>query len=209
MELINLKVLGGLTGSGKTEILHELLLMGEQVIDLESIACHRGSIFGNINGKSQPSINDFNESIAKNLKKINYNRPVWIEYKGQYIGKLKLPPYLIEMMQNSKIFNIHSSLEARIKRIESNYALDFLTIKTNIDKLRKRLRKVYSEKLYTAVMKKDRQSLIRLLIQYYDEQYIFQLKNWVNDNVIPFDVDKYSSIVEAANRIKHISFKIL
>ena len=86
MELINLKVLGGLTGSGKTEILHELLLMGEQVIDLESIACHRGSIFGNINGKSQPSINDFNETIAKNLKKLNYNRPVWIEYKGQYFG---------------------------------------------------------------------------------------------------------------------------
>ena len=83
-------VLGGSTGVGKTVLLHQLKARGEQVIDLEGLANHKGSSFGSIGQPAQPTVEQFENLLAEELREMNANQAIWVENESRKIGRIIL-----------------------------------------------------------------------------------------------------------------------
>lgn len=84
-------VLGGYTGSGKTAILNELSLRGEQFLDLEGFANHRGSAFGWIGQDEQPTNETYENLLALAVRRVTDEKPLWIEHEGSHVGSCSVP----------------------------------------------------------------------------------------------------------------------
>ncbi|CAJ1453542.1 unnamed protein product [Effrenium voratum] len=84
-------VLGGCTGVGKTAILHELRARGEQVLDLEGLANHRGSAFGAVGQAPQPSNEAYENHLAFQVRRVSSEKPLWIEHESRHVGKVLVP----------------------------------------------------------------------------------------------------------------------
>lgn len=168
----NLIVLGGFTGSGKTEILHHLRKKGEQVIDLEGIARHRGSAFGAIPGVPQPSNEHFENEIAYQLASLAPDRPIWIEDESRLVGSCILPAPLFEQMQTAPLLVIDRPLEERLQTLLNDYALlDREQLRECTEKLRKRLGNERCDEVIKRGAAGDLRAAAPLVLQYYDKMY--------------------------------------
>jgi tRNA 2-selenouridine synthase len=110
-------LLGGKTGSGKTLILKKLKEEGQQVIDLEALAHHKGSAFGALGEKEQPSQEQFENEVAAQFFSLDSAVPVWLEDESRLIGKKVIPPALWEQMREAKIIYLNLSFETRLDYI--------------------------------------------------------------------------------------------
>lgn len=116
-------LLEGNTGSGKTELLARVAALGGQVIDLEALARHRGSVFGlPPGGVAQPSQKAFEGALAMALARLDPARPVLIEAESSRIGRLNLPPTLWQAMQDAPRIEIRAPLAERTQYITRGYA---------------------------------------------------------------------------------------
>lgn len=115
-------VIGGATGSGKSSILQAIARAGGQVIDLEAIACHKGSVLGLIPDRAQPSQKMFESQLLAALRRLDPARPVYVEAESRKIGRLHLPAALIETMRASRCVEISASQEARVDFLLRDYA---------------------------------------------------------------------------------------
>src|ERR1700741_976108 len=116
-----LLILGGATGSGKTDILKSLKEKGEQIIDLEGIANHKGSAFGFIGQEEQPTQQQFENRLYKAFSKLDLTRPVWLEDESFAIGKLKIPYPLWLQMKKAPIISIGVPFDVRVQRLILEY----------------------------------------------------------------------------------------
>ncbi|MFT3800343.1 MAG: tRNA 2-selenouridine(34) synthase MnmH [Burkholderiaceae bacterium] len=98
------RVLGGPTGCGKTRLLQALARAGEQVLDLEGLASHRGSLIGAVPGVAQPGQKLFDSLLLATLRRFDPRRPVWVEAESKKIGSLQLPLELYESMHAAPVF---------------------------------------------------------------------------------------------------------
>lgn len=131
-------LLNGGTGTGKTDILSHLAGMGAQVIDLEALACHRGSVFGGIG--TQPSQKLFETRLAQATAALDPTRPVILEAESNRIGAIRLPPGLWDAMRGAEIIEITAPLDARANYIAARYsglAQDKDRVAQVLDSLRK------------------------------------------------------------------------
>src|SRR6056297_2519213 len=115
-------ILGGYTGSGKTHILRELFRKGEQVIDLEEIACHKGSAFGAIGEKKQPTNEQFSNLLFWKWRKLNFDRPVWLEDESMQIGKVTIPEVIFRRMRNAPTFFLNIPKNERVRLLVEEYS---------------------------------------------------------------------------------------
>ena len=115
------RVLCGPTGCGKTRMLHELRRQGHQVLDLEDIARHRGSLLGQIPGQSQPTQKFFDTLLLDTLRRFDPRRPVWLEAESKKVGDLSLPDSLYEAMHRSPVVNLAAPMPARVKLWREDY----------------------------------------------------------------------------------------
>ncbi|MFN4101156.1 MAG: tRNA 2-selenouridine(34) synthase MnmH [Pararhodobacter sp.] len=115
-------VLDGNTGTAKTAILHRVAARGGQVIDLEGLARHRGSLFGLAPGDEQPAQKGFESALAVSLARLDPSRPVLIEAESNRIGALRLPPSLWVAMQAARRIEISAPLAARAHWLTQAYA---------------------------------------------------------------------------------------
>ncbi|NBB97951.1 MAG: tRNA 2-selenouridine(34) synthase MnmH, partial [Alphaproteobacteria bacterium] len=113
-------LLGGGTGTGKTDILHHAHALGAQVIDLEGMAQHRGSVFGSTGG--QPSQKLFETRLTQAIAALDPARPVLIEAESNRIGAIRLPPTLWDAMRNAELVEVSAPLDARANYIAHRYA---------------------------------------------------------------------------------------
>lgn len=118
---LRLFVIGGLTGSGKTRILHALQRRGEQILDLEALAVHRGSAYGNIPGKPQPTTEQFENELAMACHALDPIRPVWVEGESRMIGHCKIPDAFFAAMQAAPYFQVQRPLQERLEVIQGDY----------------------------------------------------------------------------------------
>lgn len=172
-----LHVLGGLTGCSKTAILQELARLGEQVIDLEAFACHRGSAFGGIGFSGQPSNEQFENEIAALCKTFDLTRPIWIEDESRLIGTCCLPKDLYTLIQTAPLFYVERDLEDRLTQlveIYGNASTDELCAITQ--HLHKRLGGQQTQKIISLLQAGDLREACRLLLVYYDRTYDDHLK---------------------------------
>lgn len=180
-------VLGGKTGSGKTQLLYELQQIGMQILDLEGCANHKGSTLGGIGFPPQPSTEGFENLIAWNLKDYNEKQPVIIENESKRIGACVLPQPLWDQIQGARVIDIIAPTESRITRLYQEYAhlpLDELKLQTS--KIRKRLGGQHEQAAQQALDAGDFNEWIKILLVYYDKTYAFSQQN-EEQKMIPFE----------------------
>lgn len=121
-EKFKLNVVCGLTGSGKSRLLQALHTLGAQVLDLEQLAAHRGSILGNLPDTAQPSQKMFDSLIWWQLRRFDPEKPIYIEAESKKVGKLRVPEALISAMWHEpKCLRMEISSEHRVALLKSEY----------------------------------------------------------------------------------------
>lgn len=119
---MRLKVVCGATGSGKSRILQALARLGEQVLDLEALASHKGSVLGVLPDQPQPSQKAFESGLLVALRAFDLSRPVFVEAESRKIGSIHLPDALLETMRAGQCLNIEAAFAARVDFLLTDYA---------------------------------------------------------------------------------------
>lgn len=172
--LRNLVVLQGPTGSGKTMILHELEKRGEQILDLEKRANHKGSAFGAIGLGDQPSTAQFQNNLYTDILKLDVSRRIWIESESLSIGRVYLPETLWEAMNNSNVIELVIDKTIRAKRIVEEYGnLDQNLLAASIEKIQNRFGGDRTKKALELLQEQKLEEVTMLLLEYYDKGYSF------------------------------------
>lgn len=194
-------ILGGCTGAGKTEIIQALAAAGEQSIDLEGLAHHKGSAFGSIGEDFQPSNEQFENELFLRLHDLDPTRPVWLENESKNIGRVYLPDAFWQHMRDAQLFSIEVDEMVRLERVISYYSghghLELL--KDSFAKIRKRLGGLEYQKAIEALEHGNIHDAARIALAYYDKSYRFQLSQWPAERVI--HLDRCENITETANRL--------
>ena len=118
----NFRVLAGRTGSGKTRLLQALVEAGAQTLDLEGLACHRGSVLGGLPGQAQPTQKGFDTQLWSALLRLDPSRPVFVESESKKIGALQLPDALIQRLRgHGQVLRIEMPDAARVQLLLQEY----------------------------------------------------------------------------------------
>ena len=174
-QLFHFQVLCGLTGSGKTRLLRALADCGSQVLDLEALACHRGSLLGALPGIAQPSQKGFDSRLLAALQQLDPIRPVFVEAESKKIGNIQLPDALMRALAGADCIRVEASLEERVDFLCDDYAALFdapEAFKQNLDRLTELRGKQTIARWHALVNAGARAELFRELIeQHYDPAY--------------------------------------
>ncbi|BAU52351.1 tRNA 2-selenouridine(34) synthase MnmH [Mucilaginibacter gotjawali] len=197
-EKFNIRVLGGLTGSGKTKVLHQLKALGEQVIDLEGLAQHQGSAFGSMNGLEQPTQEQFENNLAAVLRFLDRERPVWVEDESITIGKRFIPNGLFHQMRDAPITVLKVPPEARVDFLVGEYGVlnkDFL--KECTQKIWKRLGPEQTKNAIIAIDEDRIADFIRTVLVYYDKTYRNGLSKRDQAKITEINADSADALANA------------
>ncbi len=168
----HLLVLSGKTGSGKTEILHELAKNGSQVIDLEHLAKHRGSAFGAFAHSPQPSCEHFENRLACKLFHYTAQKTIWVEDESQKLGKVRLPKAFFERMRTAPAVLLQTEQPLRLKRVLEEYSeLSEADIRKGLERIQERLGGLIYKQARVFLQSKNLPALAELLLEYYDRGY--------------------------------------
>jgi len=175
-EELEINLLAGETGSGKTEVLKELRNSGEQVVDLEALANHKGSVFGGIGEKTQPTNEHFQNLVIQEFLTLDPSKRVFLEDESSHIGKVSLPDTLWKKMKTCPLIYIQVPLEDRIAHLVRIYgSMDKEELNSCISKIEKKLGGQNVKKAVEYLNKGDLSSTARILLHYYDKSYRFLL----------------------------------
>ncbi|MFY9313941.1 MAG: tRNA 2-selenouridine(34) synthase MnmH [Burkholderiales bacterium] len=120
-EQFTFRVVHGVTGSGKSRLLGALRAAGAQVLDLEDLAAHRGSVLGNLPGRPQPSQKMFESLLLRDLQCLKPGKEVFVEGESKKIGQLQVPDALIARMRASECVLLDTAPEARVALLLDEY----------------------------------------------------------------------------------------
>ncbi|MDE3234456.1 MAG: tRNA 2-selenouridine(34) synthase MnmH [Bacteroidota bacterium] len=174
-------ILGGYTGSGKTYVLDALRQHKTKVIDLEELASHKGSAFGNIGMPAQPSQEMFENKLAGQLwqlSKAKANDTIWMEDESQRIGDVNIPAVLFKQMRTKPVFFLDIPFEERLKHIVAEYGpLPKEKLVNAIIRIKKRLGGLDTKNAVNFLIEEDIEACFSILLKYYDKQYLKGLHN--------------------------------
>ncbi len=119
---LDFRVVCGPTGSGKSRLLRVLQEQGAQVLDLEGLAQHRGSLLGNLPEEAQPSQKMFDSRLWDVLRSFDVQRPVFIEAESKKIGLINTPEALLGKMRSSECLSIEAPVAARVQLLMEDYS---------------------------------------------------------------------------------------
>lgn len=197
------RILGGMTGSGKTRLLGALQASAEQVVDLEDLAQHQGSSYGTMNKMVQPTQEQFENNLAWRLKDLDTSRQVWVEDENMNIGKIIIPRPMWENLVSAPTFNIEVAHEERVASLVREYGSldpDFLVACTQ--RIHKRLGPLQTTQAITAIRENRMADFIRLVLVYYDKAYVKALAGKISDRLFTLplnggtDMEKARELIE-------------
>lgn len=200
---VPIHILGGYTGSGKTDLLHRLQAKGKHpVIDLEGIAGHKGSAFGAIGLEKQPSQEMFENKLAISLFKYsafysdNVNdqsknapaiSPVWMEDESQRIGTVNIPQPLWEHMRKQPVYFLDIPFDERLAYLTATYGkLNKSDLAAAITRIQKRLGGLETKNALGFLIEGDIRNCFSVLLHYYDKKYKKSLLNREDPNRLVF-----------------------
>ncbi|MBD1392943.1 tRNA 2-selenouridine(34) synthase MnmH [Mucilaginibacter glaciei] len=196
----NIQMLGGMTGSGKTRILQQLQVMGEQVIDLEYLAQHQGSSYGSMNKMVQPTQEQFENNLAEQLKNTHPQKKVWVEDESLTIGKRSIPNPFWQQMRDAAMIDIKVDLQQRVNALADEYGSldkDFLIEST--ERIRKRLGPEQTKYAIEAIMEGRMRDFVKIVLVYYDKTYRTGLSKRDVSKVLSLELDDTDIATQANN----------
>ena len=165
-------LLAGATGSGKTRLLGTLREAGQQVIDLEQLACHRGSAFGGIGQPDQPPVEQFENELFLQWRELDADRIVWLECESQGIGQVFIPDPVWKQMLASPAVFVEVDIQPRIEFLVQEYgSLPSEELAVAITKIKKRLGGAGLQTALAALGKNDMHAFAEIALRYYDKAY--------------------------------------
>lgn len=183
-------IIGGYTGSGKTELLKTLKERGEKVIDLEAIANHKGSAFGAIGLPPQPTQEMFENLLSCELSAVGCQAelaecqaelaeaPIWIEDESQRIGLVNIPGDIWKNMRQSKVWFLDIPFEERLKHIIPEYGvLDPEKLTAAIERISQKLGHLNAKTAILHLKEGKISESFEILLRYYDKFYFRSLHN--------------------------------
>ncbi len=214
------KILGGYTGSGKTELLKTLKEKGEAIVDLEGLANHKGSAFGNIGMPLQPGQEMFENLLSCELRDVgcqaNSQTPttdsrqrttaIWLEDESQRIGQVNIPHELWKVMRQSPVFFLDIPFEERLKHIVQGYGqLDPEKVADAITRISQKLGHLNAKTAILLLKEGKITESFDILLKYYDKHYFKSLHNREGINSLLHTVECESIIPENANLLTRIA----
>jgi tRNA 2-selenouridine synthase len=171
-ERFDFRVVHGPTGSGKSRLLAALKRSGAQVLDLEDLAAHRGSVLGNLPDRPQPSQKMFESLLLKELSALDASRPVFVEGESKKIGELQVPEALMSRMRASACILLETSLETRVDLLLDEYR-HFLEDRKSLDAQLDCLVALHGREKIAQwkAISNWREFVARLLVEHYDPAY--------------------------------------
>ncbi len=188
---LKLIILAGETGSGKTDILHALAAQGEQIIDLEGIAHHKGSSFGGLMQPQQPSSEQFENLLYHRLSQLNPQERIWVEDESMAIGKLYISePFWAQMLQAQHV-RISLPSAIRVERLVKEYAQAWdADLVEAVKRIGKRLGGQHVKAALQALANKDYALCAEISLNYYDKAYRFGLAKKKRDPIFSLTLEK-------------------
>lgn len=200
-------VLCGKTGSGKTLVLQQLELSGYPCINLERIASHRGSAFGNLLLSSQPSQTDFENELQNICRRFASSKYIFIEMKSSSLGKRKIPDWLYAKMKNGLLVELDVDKKIRINNLLTNYKSAGKEKLINaLHKLNERISVNESEQLEEYLQQENYEGFIEKILEYYDATSKYQLskKPIITLHIKPFDAVQIADEILQALKLHDI-----
>lgn len=204
-------LLGGSTGSGKTEVLKKLQELKLQAVDLEGIANHKGSAFGFIGQKQQPKQQQFENDLYREMRKIDRSDIILLEDESYTIGSLKLPYPLWQQMKEAPIVKLMVPFELRIKRLVAEYGqVSIETLRKPLLQIKNRLGPQHCKNALEHLEKGEFDKVAEITLHYYDKAYDFNHEKRGYKNVFKLETDTDNAEINAKliyNFVSDPSFK--
>lgn len=171
-----IKIIGGFTGSGKTDLLHELGKRGEPIIDLEGLAHHKGSAFGAMGQAPQPTQEMFENLLAEALfqyqMQLSDDQVIWMEDESQRIGEVNIPTVLFKQMRTKQVLFLEIPFEERLSYIMQGYGhFSKEQLVNAIIRIKKRLGGLETKNAINCLLEDDVKGCFAILLKYYDKGY--------------------------------------
>ncbi|MBL8002984.1 MAG: tRNA 2-selenouridine(34) synthase MnmH [Flavobacteriales bacterium] len=169
----DLRVLGGYTGTGKTETLGHLRELGEQVIDLEGLANHKGSSYGALGEAPQPTTEHFENLLWQALRQLDTTRPIWVEDESLMIGRVRIPDAFHHRIRACILHFAEMPIEERADRLVVDYGRfpkEQLAEATR--RIEKRLGPQHCKAALEALEAGDLRTVALITLRYYDKAYL-------------------------------------
>lgn len=173
----HIRIVGGYTGSGKTETLQHLTQMGAQVLDLEALARHKGSAFGGLVEEPQPSNEHFLNLLAMRLLELDQQKPLWVEDESRMIGSINLPNAFFSQMEAAPCYLLEVSIQRRIKRLLAEYGrAKSEVLQQSFKRIGKKIGGQQVNEALQALAEGDLTTAASIALRYYDKAYALDLK---------------------------------
>lgn len=191
--------IGGKTGTGKTEILQHLENLGEQIIDLEKLAHHKGSAFGELGETPAPTTEQFENNLYAAFSKLDLSKRIWVENESRGIGKIFIPQSFWDMFSKGSLCNIHIPHDLRIKRLVVDYAnFPKEELVKSFFSIEKKLGGQNMQAAQEAIENDDFGKAAEIALVWYDKTYNFgkEKKNYSSLTELDFDHADMKKIAE-------------
>ena len=192
---VDMIVLGGMTGSGKTETLHALHQKGEQILDLEKMANHKGSVFGALGQEAQPTNEQFENNLFSEWMRFDLSRPVWVENESRMIGNITIPEPFYEQMTQARMVILEVPRDKRLPRVIGEYSrFGKEDLKNAILRISEKLGGTRTQEAILAIDDANLDKAAVIALDYYDKSYQFATSAKTGQVILRLSVDEIDPV---------------
>ncbi len=192
----NFIVIGGKTGTRKTKILTKLKSLGHQILNFESLANHRGSSFGGLGMKPQPTNEQYENLISEELNIFNKKIYIFVEAESPNIGRNRIPHEIYKQMKISKRIEIVRNESIRIKELIKTYSkYEKKELKDSVLKISKRLGPNRTKTAIDSIDNEDWENVCKSVLEYYDKCYEYELRDRKDVKILNMELRTDNEII--------------